>query len=81
MFTIIENYVKKLLKLERHIMMVDYENRVAFFTTKDYPRLGRLFFFEKDNHYHCIMVESITMSGKVYNLQTTKGLYLLRYVC
>jgi hypothetical protein len=61
--------------------MVDYENRIAFFTTRDYPEPGRLFFFQKDNTYHSVLIEKITMNGKVYNLQTTKGLYLLRYTC
>lgn len=60
--------------------MVDSENRLGYFTTKEYPVSGNLMFFEKDRKDYHILVNSFTKNKDIYYLDTEKGLYILRYL-
>ena len=68
------------LKLERDVVLVDYENRIGYFKTKEYPTPGNLFFVSKDNKSFNILVDNFTKNKEIYYLNTEKGLYILRYL-
>jgi hypothetical protein len=72
------NFFLKLFKLPRAVVLVDYENRVAVFKTRDYPESGALVLY-RDNYTTLLTIDSFTKNGDVYNLQTPRGLYLLYY--
>jgi hypothetical protein len=74
------NYFKKLFNLERKVVMVDYENRIAHFTTHSYPEKDSLLILIRNGKPEYLIVNDYTLNGDVYNLQTANGLYLLRYL-
>lgn len=75
----IVDFLKFIFKRTHDIVLVDYDNRIAFCTTKEHPKPGTMFFFERDSRSHMLYVISFTKNGKVYNLRTENGLYLLFY--
>lgn len=74
------NFIKKLLKLKRNVVLVDSENRIGYFTTLEYPVAGNLMFFQRDNKDFHILVDSFSRNENIYYLNTEKGLYILRYL-
>ena len=74
------NYFKKLFGMERKVVMVDYENRIAYFTTTSYPEKDSMLILIRNGKPSYFIVNDYTKNGDVYNLQTVNGLYLLRYL-
>jgi hypothetical protein len=72
-------FFRRLFKIQRKVVMVDYDNRVAHFTTHDYPESGVLILADY-NRTVVLPIDGFCKNGDVYNLQTEKGLYLLRYL-
>lgn len=66
--------------MECKVVMVDYENRIAYFTTVCYPEKDSLLILIQNGRPHYFIVNNYTKNGDVYNLQTVNGLYLLRYL-
>lgn len=74
------NFFKKLFNLERKVVVVDYENHIAHFTTHSYPEKDSLLILIRNGKPEYLIVNNFTLNGDVYNLQTVNGLYLLRYL-
>ena len=66
--------------MEHKVVMVDYENRIAYFTTYSFPEKDSLLILKQNNRLDYVIVNEYTLNGDVYNLQTPNGLYLLRYL-
>ena len=73
------NFLKRFFRFKRAVIMVDYDNRVAHYTTYDYPESGALV-LAAGNKSIVLPIDQFSKSGDVYNLQTVKGVYLLRYL-
>jgi hypothetical protein len=73
------DFFKRLFRFKRKVVMVDYDNRVAYFTTYDYPESGTLLLTDH-NKSTILPIDQFSKNGDVYNLETIKGLYLLRYL-
>lgn len=72
------NFLKKLLRLRRTVLMVDDLNRKQEYTTYDYPEKG-LMILHLDNRSVVLPVEKFVKAKDIYHLETSKGLYILKY--
>lgn len=70
---------KRLLKLKRKVIMIDSENRKSYYTTRDYPEHGMMS-LQKDNRVHILPIESFSILGDIYTLETQKGIFFLKYL-
>jgi hypothetical protein len=73
------NKIKKFLKIERDIILIDFENRTRTYKTISYPEEGALF-LKKDGKLMVLIINEYSVLGGVYNLQTVNGFFLLRYL-
>jgi hypothetical protein len=58
---------------------VDEENRICSYNTRDYPEQG-LMSLEKDGRVHLLLINNFSIFGEIYNLDTEKGMFILKYL-
>lgn len=82
MTSVIINFFKKLLKIERDVYMIDKNNLIAHFSTKDYPESGSLLLRSRDNNgrLRLLVVDSYVKTDTIYNIQTPQGHFIMKYL-
>jgi len=65
--------------MKRLVLLVDEENRICSYSTRDYPEHG-IMSLEKDGKTHLLMINNYSIFGEIYNLETEKGMFILKYL-
>jgi hypothetical protein len=65
--------------MKRKVLLVDNENRTCSYNTRDYPEQG-VMSLEKDGRTYLLLINDFSIFGEIYNLDTEKGMFVLKYL-